>query len=398
MFSTDRYGGCASSAYRIFCSAGVEAKNCTLTRDLPEAPVVLRALVLARRDAPAVALDRGAHLLLQLGAGEVGRGVLQEEAAAVLLAHGVERLAILGRLRGDAAIALEAVGQLGDRVVVVLVQQQERHTEAPTGRAPRRRRGAPPRARAVASRGSLAIAASISSRRSGGVVGVAGSGTAPAGTGGAVTGAAITAAGASDRAGGRRGCGDPAAGAPGRAGDGGAGAAIAAAGASERTGAAARLAPWSRARPAVGAGAVGAGTASDGEAGGRRHGRDAEAGERQAGRPRRVSASCTGAGGGNGFSCAPRSKISPGPGLDLRRRRARRGLLNSFESSNSEMRRPALALSPRTTISRFGVLALRRVLHLELRQPRVVGQQLRSRRRPTAARSGNAYFFDSAKL
>ena len=67
-------------------------------------------------------------------------------------------------------------------------------------------------------------------------------------------------------------------------------------------------------------------------------------------------ANCTGCGGGSGFSCAPRSKISPGPGWILVVGERGAACSNSFDSSNSEMRRPAFALSPRTRISRCGSL------------------------------------------
>jgi hypothetical protein len=51
MFSMTRYGSCVSSAVRIFCSAGVVAKNCTLTptwRKRPSSRVLVFWLVVMR--------------------------------------------------------------------------------------------------------------------------------------------------------------------------------------------------------------------------------------------------------------------------------------------------------------------------------------------------------------
>ena len=83
------------------------------------------------------------------------------------------------------------------------------------------------------------------------------------------------------------------------------------------------------------------------------------------------------AGGGSGFSCAPRSKISPGPGWILVVGERGAACANSFDSSSSCTSRPAFADSPRSTTSRCASLPLRDALHLELRQPRVVGKHLR---------------------
>jgi hypothetical protein len=66
------------------------------------------------------------ELNLQLGRGKVGGGVVQVEAAAVARLHRLERGAQLRRLRGDAAVALETVGEIGDRLVVMAMQQQHR--------------------------------------------------------------------------------------------------------------------------------------------------------------------------------------------------------------------------------------------------------------------------------
>ncbi len=58
------------------------------------------------------------------------------------------------------------------------------------------------------------------------------------------------------------------------------------------------------------------------------------------------------AGAGDGFSCAPTSKISPGPGCILVVGERGAAWVNNFESSSSETNRPALADSPRSVNSR----------------------------------------------
>ena len=63
--------------------------------------------------------------------------------------------------------------------------------------------------------------------------------------------------------------------------------------------------------------------------------------------------------------------------LDLGRRRARRCLLEELRLLEQRDEAAALPLSPRSTISRTRLLAARRRLELELREPGVVGQQPR---------------------
>ncbi len=97
-------------------------------------------------------------------------------------------------------------------------------------------------------------------------------------------------------------------------------------------------------------------------------------------RPRRpgvsatASASCGGA--GRGLSCAPRSKISPGPGWILVVGPRWPDCAKSCDSSMSCTRRPAFNVSPRTRISRWISLPLLRRLEVELRKPRIVGHEL----------------------
>ena len=140
--STTRYGVVASSACRILASAGVDAKNWTLTVISLNRPSSRATGTLAGRDPPAVVLDRRAHEIGQFGRGKVRRRILEEEPASVPLLHRVEGTAQFRRLRRDAAVALEAVRERVDRLVVVPMQQQHRadehderpeHRDAPAG-------------------------------------------------------------------------------------------------------------------------------------------------------------------------------------------------------------------------------------------------------------------------
>ena len=79
--------------------------------DLAEPPLVAGALVLACRDPAGVGLDRGPHEFLQFGAGQVRRGILEEEAPTVLLANRLQRLPVLGCLRRDTSVAVEEIAR-----------------------------------------------------------------------------------------------------------------------------------------------------------------------------------------------------------------------------------------------------------------------------------------------
>jgi hypothetical protein len=94
--------------------------------DQAEAPLVARALVLAGRDPAAIVLDRGPHEFLQFRAGQVRRGILEEEASTVLPAHRLQRPPVLGRLRRDTSVAVEEIAERGDRAVVMPVQEEHR--------------------------------------------------------------------------------------------------------------------------------------------------------------------------------------------------------------------------------------------------------------------------------
>ena len=287
---------CVSSACRIFASAGVVAKNCTLTVSCRKRAFVARAGVLARRDAAAVVLDRAAHEIGQLRVREVGRGVLEIEPAAVLLLHNLERPAKLRRLRGDAPVSLEPVGQVVDRDVVVAVER----TIGPEQHREHERR---PRARGARSRGC-------------------------AGCGVRATGAAMARAGVMASLRRARGAG---------------------------AGAGGGAARWRRRRaavpaaaaqaPAAGGGWRAGGAPWPGGVGGRRRRRSTRVGDRSRG-------------GGCCFSCAPRSKISPGPGWILVVGPRCAACVNICDSSKSCTSWPALAVSPRSMHVALRVLAL----------------------------------------
>ena len=66
-----------------------------------------------------------------------------------------------------------------------------------------------------------------------------------------------------------------------------------------------------------------------------------------------AAATSSGAGFGSGRNCAARSKISPGPGWILVVGERGAACVNTFDSSNSVIRRPALPDSPRISSSRW---------------------------------------------
>ena len=95
-------------------------------------------------------------------------------------------------------------------------------------------------------------------------------------------------------------------------------------------------------------------------------------------RPPRRRRKLHGGGGGKRLQLRAEVEDLAGSGLDLRRGRARRRLREQLRLlEQRDTSRPALPLSPRSISSRCGSLPLRDGLHLELREPRVVGQELR---------------------
>ncbi len=117
-------------------------------------------------------------------------------------------------------------------------------------------------------------------------------------------------------------------------------------------------------------------------------------------RRRRASRTPTSArrsGGVRGFSCAPRSKISPGPGWILVVGPRCAACAKSCDSSSSCTSRPALAVSPRTSRSRCVSLPFARLFSSNCVSQVSSGSSLLTVS-TTASALGNAYLRSSAVL
>jgi hypothetical protein len=115
-----------------------------------------------------------------------------------------------------------------------------------------------------------------------------------------------------------------------------------------------------------------------------------------AGAGRAVTSSGAAGGGVSGLSCAPTSKISPGPGWILVVGERGADCVKSFDSSSSETRRPALADSPRSVSSRWP--SLPRTLLNSSCVSQVSSGRMRVMSSSTWTAPGNAYLRSSAKL
>ena len=102
-------------------------------------------------------------------------------------------------------------------------------------------------------------------------------------------------------------------------------------------------------------------------------------------------------GNGSVFNCAPRSKISPGPGWIFVVGERGAACSNTFESSSSDTSRPAFALSPRSTISRRASLP-RAVVFISSCVSHVSSGNSLVTSSTTCSAAGNAYLRCSAKL
>src|SRR3989442_4782629 len=128
------HGDVLDQRVRRLCFEGVEdllqirraREELYVDAELAEPAVLARLRRLDGRYAAAIVLDRRANEILQFGASEIRRRVVQEKAAPILRAQHLERLFQLSSLRRDAAVRLDSVLQGIDRRNGMPVEQEER--------------------------------------------------------------------------------------------------------------------------------------------------------------------------------------------------------------------------------------------------------------------------------